>query len=132
MSQIYDPAKASFQTQNPSIDLDSDTIKCSIGRTSAYTFSAAHQFKSSVTTVQDCDAALAGKSVSAAGVFDATDPIASAVPSGAAIDFAVIWKDTGNPATSPVITYLDGASVTPNGGSITVQFSNGASKIHAL
>lgn len=131
MSALYSKAMESFLSQNPSIDLDTDTIKVSIGRTSAYTFSAAHQYKSSVTTVQDASAALSSKTVTD-GVFDAADSTFSAVAAGAALNFMVIWKDTGNAATSPVILYIDGFSVTPNGGDITAQWDSGAAKIFAL
>lgn len=130
-SALYNPAKESFLSQNPSIDMDTDTIKVSIGRTSAYTFSAAHQFKSSVTTVQDASAALASRTVTS-GVFDAADATFTAVSAGAALDFLVVWKDTGSAATSPVIAYFDGISVTPNGGDITVVWDNGTNKIFKL
>lgn len=131
MSALPNKCKESFLTQNPSIDWDTDTIKVSIGRTSAYTYSAAHQYKSSVTTVQDASAAL-GSKVATDGVADAADATFAAVTSGAALDFMYVWKDTGNAATSPLILYVDGFSVTPNGGDITAQWDNGAPKIFAL
>jgi hypothetical protein len=130
-SAIYPLAKESFLSQNPSIDMDTDTIKISFGRTGSYTYSAAHQFKSSVTTVVDGDAALSSKTV-ALGVFDAADQLFTAVSAGAAFDFAVVWKDTGTGSTSPVICYIDGFSVTPNGGNITAQFDSGSNRIFKL
>jgi hypothetical protein len=47
----------------------------------------------------------------------------------------VIWKDTGNPATSPLIALIDtatGIPVATTGGDITVYFDNGANKIFKL
>lgn len=130
-SALFNKAKESFLSQNPSIDMDSDTIKISFGRTSAYTFAATDQFKSSVTTVVDADSALASRTITN-GVFDAADALFTAVAAGAAFDFALIWKDTGVAGTSPVIAYIDGFSVTPNGGNITAQFDNGTNRIFKL
>lgn len=114
------------------IDLDADTIKASIGRTSAYTVDlATHQFKSSMTTVQDGSAALGSKTVTG-GLFDAADVTFTAVSAGAALDFLGVWKDTGSAATSPLIVYFDGFSVTPNGGDITAQWDNGTNRIFKL
>lgn len=131
-SGLYSLAKQSFLSQSPSIDMDTDTIKASIGRKSAYTAAlATDQFKSGVTTVQDASSALASRTITS-GVFDAADATFTAVASGAALDFIVVWKDTGTGSTSPVVLYVEGFSVTPNGGDITASWDNGASKIFAL
>lgn len=76
---------------------------------------------------------LSGKTVTD-GVADAADVTFSAV-SGASCESIVIYKDTGDPATSPLIAYIDtatGLPVTPNGGDITVQWDSGANKIFKL
>ena len=74
---------------------------------------------------------LAGKSV-ADGVFDATDVTFTAV-TGDQSEALVIYRDSGLESTSSLIAYIDTASaglpVTPNGGNITVTWSNGANKI---
>jgi len=47
----------------------------------------------------------------------------------------VIWKDTGNPATSPLLLYIDtigGFPLATNGGDITVAWNDGAYKIFSL
>lgn len=62
---------------------------------------------------------------------DAADATFTAV-SGAVVDMAVIYKDTGSAATSPLLHYEDdytGLPVTPNGGDITYAFDNGVNKI---
>lgn len=69
-----------------------------------------------------------------AGVADAADVTFTAV-SGAAVNYVVIYKDTGSAASSPLILVIDTASnlpVTPNGGDIVVQWDNGANKIFKL
>lgn len=133
-SGLYPRAKQSFLSQSPSIDMDTDVIKISMGRTSAYTVDDADQFKSSATTVVDADSALSGRTVTS-GVFDASvDALFTAVTAGAALDFALIWDDTaGASTTDPLICYVNmGTGIVPNGGNITLQFDNTASRIFAL
>lgn len=128
-SAIYPKAKESFLSQNPSIDMDTDTIKVRLSRASAYTYSSTHQFASSLAAAIGTDQTLGGKSITS-GVLDATDSVFTAVTAGAAIDQIIIYKDTGSAATSPLICFIDGVSVTPNGGDITVSWN--ASGIFAL
>lgn len=68
------------------------------------------------------------------GVFDAADVTYTAV-SGDVSEALVIYKDTGNAATSPLIAYIDNATnlpVTPNGGDIVITWPTGADKIFKL
>jgi hypothetical protein len=47
----------------------------------------------------------------------------------------VIYKDTGSPASSPLLAYIDaitGFPLATNGGDITVQWDNGTFKIFSL
>jgi hypothetical protein len=131
---LYSKAKESFLSQNPSIDMDTDTINVAMV-TSAYTYSAAHQFYSSLSGVVGTPATLASKTITS-GVFDAADVTFSAVAGGSTVAALVIYKDTGNTATSPLIAYIDTASaglpVTTNGGDIIISWDNGSSKIFSL
>lgn len=104
-----------------SINLSSDTISVRLVRTSAYTFSQAHEFMSSAPAAIVTDVTLGTKALSG-GTFDAADAVFTAVPSGAAIDALIIFKFVTNDAASPVLAYIDGFSVTPNGGDITIQW----------
>lgn len=104
-----------------SINLSSDTIRVRLVRTSAYTFSQAHEFMSSAPAAIVTDVTLGTKALSG-GTFDAADAVFTAVPSGAAIDALIIFKFVTNDAASPVLAYIDGFSVTPNGGDITIQW----------
>lgn len=103
-------------------------VKCRIMRVSAYTISQAHQFASSLPAAIVADATLGTKTANGAGAdpgcFDAGDATFLSVPAGAAIDCLAVYKDTGTPATSPLLFYIDGFTVTPNGGDITVQWQN--------
>jgi hypothetical protein len=113
------------------------TIKVVLVDTGVYTYSALHQYYSSVTGVPTSIAAapatLASKTY-VNGVFDAGDITFTAVTLGTNCEALIIYCDTGVAATSPLIAYLDtgitGMPVTPNGGDINVVWS--ASGIFAL
>lgn len=136
MNSLYDLARQSFLSNSPAIDWDTDNIKCSLVRASAYTPNlATDQFLGIACPTRVADSGnLAGKSVTA-GVADADDVIFVTVAAGAAIDYVVIWKDTGVANTSPLIALIDtgtGLPVNPTGGDITVSWSAGANKIFKL
>lgn len=62
----------------------------------------------------------------AAGVCDATSPYAFATVTGDPCEAIAYFKDTGDAATSPLISYHDsavtGLPVVPNGGDVNVIF----------
>jgi hypothetical protein len=103
-------------------------VKCRLMRVSAYTVAQAHQFASSLPAAIVTDVTLGTKTANGAGsdpgCFDAADATFVAIPAGAAIDCLAVFKDTGTPATSPLLFYIDGFTVTPNGGDVTVQWQN--------
>lgn len=114
------------------IDLENDTLKAVLIDTADYTFDQAHDF------LNDAAAGMVGTPVTLSGktftdgVFNADDATLATV-SGDPCEAAIIFKDTGNPATSPLLFYIDtatGLPVTPNGGNITLQWN--ASGIAAL
>lgn len=112
------------------------TVKTRLMRVSAYTFSQAHQFASSLPAAIVTDVTLGTKTANGGGAdpgcFDAADATFTAVPSGAAIDCLVVFKDTGTPASSNLLWYIDGFTVTPNGGDITIQWQGSAPWIAKL
>jgi len=68
------------------------------------------------------------------GVLDADDVTVTSV-TGDQFEGYVLYRDTGSAATSPLILYKDSAAelpMTPNGGNITINWSNGASRIAVL
>ena len=102
-------------------DLSTAVIKVRLIRTSAYTFAATHTTMSSVPTAGGTDPTL-GTKVLTDGTFDAADAVWTAFSAGAAIDGLVIYKFITNDAGSTPLAYIDGFSVTPNGGDITAQW----------
>lgn len=104
------------------IDLLVDTIKVRLGRVSAYTFSQAHNFMDDLPAAIETDVTLGSKTTTT-GIFDAADAVFTAFDAGAALDFCVIFKFVTNDADSIPFLYLDGFSVVPNGGDITLQWA---------
>jgi len=136
-SQHYDLALQEFWKQTlGDITAAGTTVKCRLMRTSAYTISQAHQFASSLPAALVADVILGTKTANGQGAnpgcLDAADATFVAVPSGAAIDCLAVFKDTGTPATSNLLFYIDGFTVTPNGGDITIQWQNTAPFIAKL
>jgi len=124
-SAFYNIGLEGFIASSP-INLTSDTIKARLLRVSDYTFAATHTTMSSVVTAVGTDPTLGTKALGATtdgGTFDAADAVWTAVAAGAAIDCVVIYKFVTNDAGSTPIAYLDGFSVTPNGGDITLQWA---------
>lgn len=114
------------------IDLLDDTIKVTLVDAADYTVDlAAHDFINDVPGgARVATATLAGKSLTN-GVFDATNTDLGNV-SGDESEAFVIWKDTGNEATSALIWYddeADGLPVIPNGGPLLFAWDDGANKI---
>lgn len=74
------------------------------------------------------------------GVFDCDDLTFTAVtaPSGGTtVDAIFAYKDTGTPSTSALFLLLDqnggtGLPLTPNGGNVTVAFSNGTYRVASI
>ena len=131
---LYPKAKESFLSGD--LDLTSDTIKAQLIDTGNYTYSTAHDFFDDVgSSAKIGTAGTLGTKTVTSGVFDAADITYSSV-TGATVEAIIIYKDTGNAATSNLIAYIDTASsglpVTPNGGDITVTWDSGGNKIFAL
>ena len=95
-----------------------------------------HEFLSDVQTYALGGGAkpLANKTT-ALGVFDASDVTWQQVAGGATAKAVVLFKNTGEVGTSPLLGYIDtitGFPVATNGSDITVQWDNGAFKIFSL
>ena len=112
------------------VDFVTDTIKVALV-SSSYTFSTSHEFLSSLGTVIGTSQPLANKSVTG-GVLDADDLNYGAIAPGSTIKALVVFKDTGNASTSPLLFYFDtvtGLPAATNGGVITVPWGNDVKKI---
>jgi hypothetical protein len=131
---IYPLAKQALLSQSPALDLDSNTIKAALV-TGAYTYSASHQYYSSVSAaVIGVPATLTNKTVTE-GVFDADDVTFSSV-TGNQVTKILLYQDTNIASTSPLIALFDtaaaGLPITPNGGNITIAWSNDAARIFRI
>jgi hypothetical protein len=126
---VYDKARQKFLEGG--IAWLTDTIKAQLVDTVAgtgYAVNITHEFLSSVPGTARISApqTLASKT-STNGNADAGDLAFPAVtPAGTTIEAFVIYKDTGNEATSPLICYIDtatGLPITANGGTINILFN---------
>ena len=115
------------------VNLVSAVIKAALVP-STYTYSASHEYLAVVGSRIGVDQTLANPTV-VNGVFDADDVDFGAQAPGSTIKAVVLYVDTGNAATSPLLYHFDTVSGLPmstNGGGITVPWNNGAAKIARL
>lgn len=109
------------------------TVKVALVDAGTYTYSAAHEFLTSLTGVVGTAQTIGATKSYTNGVFDGGDVTFTAV-SGATVEALVIYIDTGSSATSRLVSYIDtgvtGLPVTPNGGDISITWN--ASGIFAL
>jgi len=130
-NSFFDKGLEGFATAG--VNWTADTIKVVLVDAADYTVSlTTHDFLDDVPALARVGTAVALTSPTAtAGVLDAADATLTAV-TGDVSEYVLIYKDTGVEATSRLIALIDtatGLPVTPNGGSITVQWDNGANKI---
>ena len=108
------------------------TVKVALVDTGTYTYSAAHEFLSSLSGVVGTAQTIGSKTFTD-GVFDGADVTYTAV-TGSTVEALVIYIDTGSAATSRLVAYIDtgvtNLPVTPNGGDITISWN--ASGVFAL
>lgn len=113
-------------------DLDGQTVKVALV-TAGYTYSAANQYYSSVSGSALGTPQTLNNKTFTNGVFDADDVTFTAV-TGSQVVSLVIFIDTGNAATSPLVAFIDtgvtNLPVTPNGGDISITWN--ATGIFAL
>lgn len=118
-----------FTTNN---NLSAGTVKVALV-TAGYTYSSANQYYSSVSASVVGTPQTLGSKTFTNGVFDAADVTFTAV-TGSQVVSLVIYIDTGNAATSPLVAFIDtgvtNLPVTPNGGDILITWN--ASGIFAL
>lgn len=131
MSQLYD--KGRQKIVDGTVSLLADDIKVVAVDTGAYTFSASHEFLSSISAPARIATSpnLASKVVLSGGIFDAADSVFTAV-SGASIEALAVIQDTGSPATSPLLAWITsggGLPYSPNGDDIDILFDNGTYRI---
>lgn len=129
---IYPKYKEAVLQSAANSNMSSGTVKVALVDAGTYTYSAAHEFLTSLTGVVGTAQTIGTKTFTN-GVFDGADVAFTAV-SGATVEALVIYIDTGTAATSRLVAYIDtgvtNLPVTPNGGDINVTWN--ASGIFAL
>lgn len=131
---IYPKYKEAILQSAANSNMSTGTVKVALIDLGTYTYSAAHEFFSSVSGVVGTPQTLTTKTFTN-GVFDADDVTFPTV-TGATAEALIIYIDTGTAGTSRLILFQDtnvtGLPVTPNGGDINLVFDNGANRIFAL
>jgi len=101
------------------------TLKVALVDTGTYTYSAAHEFLTSLTGVVGTAQTIGTKTYTN-GTLDGDNVTYTAV-TGASAEALVLYLDTGVAGTSRLVAFLDtgvtGLPVTPNGGDITVTWN---------
>lgn len=120
---IYPLAKQEMLKGN--LNMSSGTVKVALVDTGTYTYSASHQYLSSLTGIVGTPQTLGSKTFTA-GLFDAADVTVPAV-TGATAEALVIYIDTGTAGTSQLIAYIDSGVTNlpfqPNGGDCILAWS---------
>ena len=121
---IYPLYKQELLQGSANTSLSSGTVRVALVDTGTYTYSASHQFLTSLTGVVGTAQTLGSKTFTN-GTFDAADVTFTSV-SGSTVEALVFYIDTGTAGTSRLVAFIDagqtGLPVTPNGGNITVTF----------
>ncbi len=132
MANTFYP-KGAQKVISAQINFSADTIKAVLVP-AGYTYSAAHEFLSDLGSVVGTAQTLVSKTVDG-GVFDAADADFGAIAPGSTAKAAILYKDTGNASTSPLVAYIDqltGFPFATNGGGVSIPWSNGVGKIFSL
>jgi hypothetical protein len=130
---LYDNGREGFL--DGSINWSSGDIRVCLVL-STYTFSAAHEFMSSITSYDNGRSAALGSKTVTDGVADAADTTVTATAASAS-KALVIFQHTGSDATARLIAYIDtptaGLPFTPSAGqTVNIAWDNGANRIFRL
>lgn len=130
-SGLYNSARQAYLAGD--LAWDTDDVRVILIDTADYVVDLAlHDFLDDVPALARVatSGALTTKTTTA-GVADAADVVFSAV-TGDPCEALILYQHTGVETSSRLIAYIDGISVTPNGGNINVEWDNGANKIFKL
>jgi hypothetical protein len=134
---IYPLYKQALLAGDANADLDNNTptdgVYVALIDTGVYTYSAAHQFYSSLSGIIGTPQRITSPTVTN-GVFDGVDVTYTAVTGNSAEALVIYRQNSGANTTWRLVAYIDtgvtGLPVTPNGGNIDVTWN--ASGIFAL
>lgn len=124
---IYPKYKEAIIGGGANVDLLGGTVKVALVDTGVYTYSAAHQFLTSLTGVVGTAQTIPATKTVTDGLFKTTGTNTFTGVSGASVEALVLYIDTGTPATSRLVAFIDagvtGLPVTPNSGDITITWN---------
>jgi hypothetical protein len=122
---IYPLYKQALLDGDANTDINDLTVRVALVDTGTYTYSAAHQFLTSLTGVVGTAQIIAATTVTN-GLFDGDNVTYTGV-TGNSVEALVIYIDTGTAGTSRLVAFIDsgvsGLPVTPNGGDITITWN---------
>lgn len=121
-SAIYPSFKDLLLNDGLTGDITALNIKCALVDTGTYTYNAAHDFLDDLTGVVATSENLTGITVTD-GTLDSANTTITGV-SGATVEAAVFYIDTGVAGTSPLISFIDGLTLTPDGGNVDVTINS--------
>lgn len=127
--------KAKEKLMQGQLNLLTDDIRVAIVSNAYIQSMTTDEFLSSVNAhILGTPMALTTRSI-AGGAFDGDDLNFTGIASGATTEGIVIYKHTGDPATSPLVFYADqvqGFPMLTSGAVIEVRWDDGAYKIFSL
>jgi len=122
---IYPLYKQALLDGAANTDINDLTVKVALVDTGVYTYSATHEFLTSLTGVVGTAQTINTTTVTN-GLFDGDNVTYSGV-TGNSVEALVIYIDTTVAGTSRLVAYIDsgvtGLPVTPNGGDISITWS---------
>jgi hypothetical protein len=122
---IYPLYKQALLDASANVDLNDGTVKVALVDTGTYTYSATHEFLTSLSGVVGTAQTINTTTVTN-GLFDGDNVTFTAV-TGNSVEALVIYIDTGTAGTSRLVAYIDtsvtGLPVTPNGGDISITWN---------
>lgn len=121
-SAIYPSFKDLLLNDGLTGDITTLNIKCALVDTGTYTYNAAHDFLDDLTGVVATSENLTGITVTD-GTLDSANTTITGV-SGATVEAVVFYIDTGVVGTSPLISFIDGLTLTPDGGNVDVTINS--------
>jgi len=130
-NNLYDNARELFLTKG--IHWETDNVKVMLVNIPLYSFRADHKYLNDINGSARNPVgpvALMAKSATS-GAASANDVTFTSV-SGDPIGALILYMDTGDERTSPLIAYIDAATglpITPNGGDIIINWDKGVNKI---
>jgi hypothetical protein len=133
MANALDPKWKEALVQGTSNASLAGTLKVVLVDTGTYTYSASHEFLTSLSGTGGTAQTIGSKTYTN-GVLDGADVTFTAVAGAVTYEALVLYLDTGTAGTSRLVAYFDtgvtGLPVTSNGGDIAVTWN--ASGIFAL